>query len=199
MGELSQRAQYAKGGLGRWYWDYRDRAVFSEIGDSKVILDLGCGEGITLAKINKEFPDRFILGVEKDDNKVRMCEYFNLPAKYGNAYALPMNDGIFDCCLFLEVIEHLDRPLAALKEINRVLTPGGKLLVLFPHDSIFKAARIASFKFKEAFADSGHVWKWKPIQMICELWLAGFTVEKTVFLPVRWPWLHCLMVARKNG
>ena len=45
---LIQREQYAKGGLGRWYWDFRDRIIFNFIGpEDQDILDLGCGEGIT--------------------------------------------------------------------------------------------------------------------------------------------------------
>ena len=46
----------------------------------------------------------------------------------------PFEDGAFDVVLFCEVIEHLLMdPLAALREINRVLRPGGRLLLTTPN------------------------------------------------------------------
>lgn len=52
---LLQREQYAKGGIGRWYWDFRDRRTFFYIKEEKNILDVGCGEGITLGKLLRNF------------------------------------------------------------------------------------------------------------------------------------------------
>jgi len=49
--DLSQRTQYSKGGISRKYWDYRDQRIFSYIKNERRILDIGCGEGITLQKI----------------------------------------------------------------------------------------------------------------------------------------------------
>ncbi len=106
-GELLQREQYAKGGIGRWYWDYRDRRTLSYIGEEKNILDLGCGEGITLEKILRRFPDRNVLGIDYAGEKVRICKEHHLPARQGSAYALDLEDHSWDCCLLLEVIEHL--------------------------------------------------------------------------------------------
>jgi len=40
--EISQRAQYQKGGIGRWYWNFRDRS-FLPLLKGTIILDLGCG------------------------------------------------------------------------------------------------------------------------------------------------------------
>jgi len=37
---ISQRDQYQKGGLGRWYWDYRDEKAISCIQDKHSILGM---------------------------------------------------------------------------------------------------------------------------------------------------------------
>jgi FkbM family methyltransferase len=60
----------------------------------------------------------------------------------GNAYgaidyvsditALPIPDGSFDVVLCTEVLEHVPEPIAALREMARVLRPGGKLIVTAP-------------------------------------------------------------------
>lgn len=197
---LPQREQYAKGGIGRWYWNYRDRRTLSYIGEKKDILDLGCGEGITLEKILRQFPGRNVLGFDSSMEKVRVCKDHQLPARQGSAYALDLEDQTWDCCLFLEVIEHLLEPQKAIREIHRVLRKNGLLLIIFPHDWLFKVARLSFLKFKEAFAPSGHVKQWSPKEIGDFLETVGFAVEERICLPFGY-WLcslHCLVVARKR-
>jgi ubiquinone/menaquinone biosynthesis C-methylase UbiE len=199
-GELLQREQYAEGGMGRWYWDLRDERTLSCIGPEKDILDLGCGEGITLEKILRRFPDRNVLGIDYGEEKIRICQEHHLPARQGSAYALNLKDQSWDCCLLLEVIEHLEEPQKALREVHRVLRKEGLFLLIFPHDWLFKAARLGFLKFKEAFAPSGHVKQWTPGEMDQTLRGLGFDVQAQVCMPLGFWWcsLHCLMVARKR-
>ena len=89
---LLQREQYGKGGIGKWYWDFRDRRTLSYIGHEKNILDVGCGEGITLEKILRKFPDRNVEGIDYSPEKVVACAQNQLPAKCGNAYELEFSD-----------------------------------------------------------------------------------------------------------
>jgi ubiquinone/menaquinone biosynthesis C-methylase UbiE len=197
---LLQREQYGKGGIGRWYWDFRDRRTLSCIGDEKDILDVGCGEGITLQKLLQRFPDRHIEGIDYSPEKVSICEHLRLPARRGNACELEFEDHSKDCCLFLEVVEHLPDPLKALREIHRVLKRGGLLLLIFPNDFLFKVARLSFGKFQEAFAPSGHVKQWTPAEMLQALGGLGFAIQEVACLPFRFWWcsLHCLMAARKK-
>lgn len=197
---LLQREQYRKGGIGKWYWDRRDRRTLSYIRDEKVILDLGCGEGITLERLLRKFPERQVMGVDCSLENVGICEHHRLPVRCGNAYELDFEDHSVDCFLFMEVVEHLDDPQKALGEIHRVLRRGGLLLLLFPNDLLFKAARLVFFKFKEAFAPSGHVKQWTPVEMRGIVERAGFEVQEVSCLPFYFWWcsLHCLVVARKR-
>ena len=192
--------QYAKGGVGRWYWDLRDERTLSYIGPEKNILDVGCGEGITLEKIIRRFPDRNVLGIDYEEEKVEVCREHHLPAHQGSAYSLELEDRSWDCCLLLEVIEHLEEPEKALREIHRILRKGGLLLLIFPHDWLFKAARLGFLKFKEAFAPSGHVKQWTPRKCGRTLEGMGFKFEEKVScLSGFWCCsLHCLMVARSR-
>jgi len=197
---LQQREQYTKGGIGRWYWDYRDQKTLSYIRDEKIILDVGCGEGITLERLGEKFPDRKVMGIDCTSENVAVCEQHHLPARLGNVYELVFEDDSVDCCVFMEVIEHLREPQKALKEIHRVLRKRGLLLLLFPNDVVFKAARLSCFKFKEAFTPSGHVKQWTPRAMRKALERAGFEIEEMECLPFHF-WvcsLHCLVVARKR-
>jgi len=197
---LLQREQYGKGGIGRWYWDFRDRQTLSFIGDEKDILDVGCGEGITLEKLVQKFPNRNVVGIDYSPEKVSTCKQHQLPARQGDACGLEFADQSMDCCLFLEVVEHLPDPLKALHEIHRVLRIGGLLLLIFPNDFLFKVARLSFGKIKEAAAPSGHVKQWTPAEMRRTLEGIGFAIRDVVCLPFRF-WscsLHCLMVARRK-
>ncbi len=49
-----------------------------------------------------------------------------------DAYHLPFRDNAFEVALCTEVLEHLHTPVHALREIHRVLKPGGKLLLTTP-------------------------------------------------------------------
>lgn len=196
---IYQRSQYQKGGLGKQYWDYRDRQALSFIKDEQSIIDIGCGEGITLKKLIKKFPDKNIRGIDYSRENVGICKKHGLPVKYGSVYDLKIEDNSVDCVIFLEVIEHLNNPRKALKEIHRILKKNGLLILLFPNDKIFKIARILTFKFKEAFYDPGHTEQWTPKEIKKTLGKLSFKIIKIKNIPF-FSWavsLHCLVVARK--
>lgn len=195
-----QREQYAKGGIGRRYWDYRDARVFRYLPRRGVVLDVGCGEGITLERLARESAERRLLGVDRSDENRKICARHGLPVIGGSIFDLGVRSKSVDACLFLEVIEHLDDPHAALREFARVLKVGGRLLVLFPNDLIFALARIATGNWSGAFYERGHVKQWTPREMRRALEAAGFSVVAQESFPFRfWPIsLHHLVVAERR-
>lgn len=199
---LIQREQYAKGGMGRWYWDFRDRSIFNFIQpDDQDILDLGCGEGITLERLIKNFPGRNIQGIDVMPENVAICESLHLPARLGNVYHLDCRDSSQDVVLFLEVLEHLSEPETALREIQRILRPGGRALILFPNDRTFLVSRLLTLRFREAFYDPGHVRQWTIADMAHLLPSLGFRILASKMIPFYF-WaisLHGLVVAVKQN
>lgn len=51
---------------------------------------------------------------------------------YATIYGVPFSDGSFDCALSTAVLEHLERPQAALREARRVLKPGAPAVFTAP-------------------------------------------------------------------
>lgn len=199
---LYQRLQYGKGGIGRWYWDFRDNAIFQGIPKTaQTILDAGCGEGITLEKLIPLFPKAVIRGVDFLDENISICWRHRLPASKGDLTHLEMADSSFDCCILSEVIEHIENYQCVLSELSRILKPLGRLIVVFPNDFIFKIARLVTFKFSEASYDPGHVKQWSPRSMKQALENAGFTVLQSKNIPlIFWPLcLHGIVIAEKNN
>ena len=73
--------------------------------------------------------------------------YKTQPTLFGDAQQQPFANNTFDPISFLEVLEHLPSPHAAIKESYRVLKPGGKLILSMPflypiHDAPYDFQRL---------------------------------------------------------
>lgn len=196
---LYQREQYRKSFLTRFFWDLRDEAVLSNINTEENIVDLGCGEGVTLERMVKRFPLKSVLGLDLCYENMLICKAHNLRVIYGDLDNLPFRDGSIDCCLLLEVIEHLSQPESALSEIYRTLRYNGLLFIIFPNDFIYKIARLLTLKLKEAFYDVGHLKQWTPNLMKETLQNQGLVIVKQFSFPFNiWPLaISHLVIARK--
>lgn len=109
---------------------YRDR-VAACLGPSVRVLDLGCGRGGVVEELH-ERAGRFV-GVDADWRSLAEHRLASLPRAVAQAEALPFPAGSFDrvCCSW--VLEHLPDPERALREVARVLAPGGCFVFLTPN------------------------------------------------------------------
>ncbi len=99
------------------------------------ILEIGSGGGHALKHIkqSKFFPmdvSNFNLKKIRDKSTVEI-----FPAS-GDALNLPYKPESFDYIILSEVLEHIDKPEAALKEIFKVLKKNGKFLVSVPYKQV---------------------------------------------------------------
>lgn len=96
------------------------------------LLDVGCGPGtITVDLARRVAPGR-VLGIDpeadivaKADELARQEGAGNVTFAVGDAYALDLEDGSFDVVHAHQVLQHLTDPVAALREMRRVLRPEG--------------------------------------------------------------------------
>ena len=98
--------------------------------DGARLLDVGCGTGDLLSRLGRRFE---CAGCDPSDEMLERARKHNPGAAFTRATAeeLPYGDGAFDVVLCIEVIRYLAVPEAALREIARVLAPGGLALVTF--------------------------------------------------------------------
>jgi 2-polyprenyl-3-methyl-5-hydroxy-6-metoxy-1,4-benzoquinol methylase len=95
------------------------------------LLEIGSGLGYLLAAFRKEGWD--VLGVEPYFQGCRYArEELGIEVKNAILETAEIPDGSFDVVLLNHVIEHLDNPLSTLREVNRVLKPGGHLVIETP-------------------------------------------------------------------
>jgi demethylmenaquinone methyltransferase/2-methoxy-6-polyprenyl-1,4-benzoquinol methylase len=75
------------------------------------VLDVGCGTGIVT---------KYIKNVVGLDNSKEMLKFYDGEKVFGDAHELPFQDKSFDTVLSLTVLQDLEKPLKALKEMKRV-------------------------------------------------------------------------------
>ncbi|WP_141013477.1 class I SAM-dependent methyltransferase [Nocardioides sambongensis] len=108
------------------------------------VLDMGAGAGRHSFEMYRRGADVIAFDLDADelagvrDLFVAMKEAGEVPdgaeadVKQGDALALPFADGEFDRIVAAEVLEHIHADVDAIKELVRVLRPGGTLAVSVP-------------------------------------------------------------------
>lgn len=94
------------------------------------ILDIGAGAG-RVKQMNFRGLVRRVVGIDPDP-RIRENAFLD-EAHEGFADRLPFADASFDLVFSDNVVEHLDDPDAVLREVTRVLKPGGKFLAKTPN------------------------------------------------------------------
>lgn len=115
------------------------------------ILDIGSGAGQILGHLLKEArPDATIVAADLSHRmlrRARMRLKSHRPAYCAaDVTRLPFDDGSFDCVTCGWVIEHLPDPQPGLREMSRVLRPGGSLLLLATEDTVTGALNSRTWK-----------------------------------------------------
>lgn len=103
------------------------------------LLDLGCGPGsITVGLARAVAPGR-VTAIDREETQIRLLEaraaregLTNIEARTGDAMALDLADGAVDAAWAHALLEHLPDPAAALREMARVVRPGGPVVAVSP-------------------------------------------------------------------
>ncbi|HEX4483993.1 MAG TPA: methyltransferase domain-containing protein [Solirubrobacteraceae bacterium] len=119
------------------HWWYRGRRSVLDkvIADMRLparaeILDAGCGSGRNMIDLARHGT---VTGVELSQASVELARKRDAGEVIeGSVLEMPFEVGRFDLAASLDVIEHLEDDLAALRELRRVVKPGGTLLVTVP-------------------------------------------------------------------
>lgn len=137
------------------------------------ILDVGCGTGANLEML-ADFGEAE--GVDVSGEALSFCQARGLVnVKQGAAEALPYADSAFDLVTGLDVVEHLDDDLAGLKEMRRVLRPGGRALLFVP-----------AFMFLWGVQDdiSNHRRRYTAKELKRVVQEAGFKIERATYVNI---------------
>ena len=99
--------------------------------EGRSVLDVGCGVGAFVRRLREFTPQVYGFDVDRASVARGAEEVPGLALAVGEH--LPYRNGVFDVVLMHEVLEHVDDDLATLREVRRVLAPGGKAVVFCPN------------------------------------------------------------------
>jgi SAM-dependent methyltransferase len=119
------------------HWWYRGRRTVIErvldglgLPPHARILDAGCGSGRNMVELARRGT---VTGVELSETSVGLARARERgEVLQGSVMQMPFADASFDLAVSLDVVEHLEDDLGALRELRRVVAPGGALLVTVP-------------------------------------------------------------------
>ncbi len=118
-----------------WWYRGRRRVLDTVLDDLSLgagarILDAGCGSGRNMIEMARRGT---VTGVELSAPSVERARQRGAGEVIeGSILQMPFADASFDLAVSLDVIEHLEDDLGALRELRRVVAPGGALLVTVP-------------------------------------------------------------------
>src|SRR5687768_10411979 len=106
----------------------------------QAVADLGCNRGYYL-----RFCGPGSVGLDVSPDNVAACRQAGLDVREHdlNRLPLPLPDEGFSVVLLSHTLEHVHAPLLLLREANRLLRPGGRLVVGLPiEDSLYSRLRM---------------------------------------------------------
>lgn len=167
--------------------------------DGIQVLDAGCGEGHLLEKLS-QLKGRKVdcYGLDITDaalEKAReRCPGAKL--KKANLSQTGFDDDFFDAVICTEVLEHVREYPIVIKELKRIVKPGGFLILTFPNEILWTVSRF--FLGRKPVKVPDHVNSFNPSSMKS---LVGLKLVQRINLPFGLPFffsLNALMKFKKE-
>ncbi|WP_457742659.1 class I SAM-dependent methyltransferase [Thermococcus sp.] len=153
-------------------------------------LDIGCGTGnYTLELERRGFE---VIGLDASGEMLKIARSKGLNCVRGNAYSLPFPDDSFDLVLSVAMFEFIREPERVLREVYRVLKPGGEVLIGTMNG---RSAWFLFKRLKSLFVETAYRYArfYTPKELEELMRNAGFkNVESAgvIFFPPFWPFLN---------
>lgn len=152
------------------------------------IVDIGCGDGFHL-RLLKQYGEKgwTLEGIDVDRRAAEMAEKSGFTVHLGTVEDLGLPADSYDLAFMVQTIEHVAEPARVLSAANRILKPGGKLVIVTDNtDSVdfgfFKNSYWGGYHFPRHW----NLFNRKSLTLLaekCGFEVANFTTQVS---PVNW-------------
>ncbi|MEE8574323.1 MAG: methyltransferase domain-containing protein, partial [Thermodesulfobacteriota bacterium] len=109
--------------------------LIGSVSDGAKVLDVGCGQGLLLREFKKRFSPEVVFGL---DHSLELCRRAgknidSATVTEADIHFAPFRSSSFAVVMMTEVLEHVTAPEKVLKELWRLVEPGGRLLLSVPN------------------------------------------------------------------
>lgn len=139
------------------------------------ILDMGCGTGAVIEYLRLK--NQQVIGIDANSVAVDYCRQKSLPVEKSEAHKTKFSDGVFDVILALDLLEHLENPEEAIKEMGRILKQGGLLIATVPAHQFLWSYHDVSLHHKKRYNK----------ESLIDLFKVNFFIELI-------SWIHALIL-----
>lgn len=158
-----------------WWFESRRDIIITLLKGTKrnsAILEIGCSGGPLMQGL-KELGFENVQGIDISQRAIDLCRQREIPDAFVMDGSKPtFGDRQFDVIIASDVLEHIEDEQIALREWNRILKPGGKLIVFVP------AFEILWSKHDEA---NHHYRRYSKSELIPLLERAGFEIDRSSY------------------
>jgi SAM-dependent methyltransferase len=165
-GNLQKREEYASQGSDKkqpqYISDTKRFITAVEKTKGERVLDIGCGVGVYTKMVKEKYPNTEVWGVDISDKAIEDNKLESPDIKYFQGYIgdldfLPKE--YFDTVFTGETLEHLDEPVALIKDAYKALKTGGRFILTTPlNDAIHSGEHVWFFTKEDVeklFIDNG--------------------------------------------
>jgi SAM-dependent methyltransferase len=103
-------------------------------GPHPVVLEVGCSSGFFLDDLRRELPDAFVIGSDYVRGPLETLARHrpDLPLLQFDLVQCPLPDECVDVVVLLNVLEHIENDVGAVRQLRRILRPGGAVVIEVP-------------------------------------------------------------------
>jgi ubiquinone/menaquinone biosynthesis C-methylase UbiE len=167
-------------------------------GDER-LLDVGCGTGTFLQKLQRDHPGLKLHGIDPSDQMLkvarRKCGH-SVAFEKGDAGRLPYPESQFDAVTSISALHFFPDGGRAVAEMARVLQPGGRI-VITDWCADFLPMRLFAVWQRWRKAPLGHIHRVAELRQLMEA--TGLAIDHTKYFRIRPLWGMMLVSAREKS
>jgi len=172
--------------IGRPMADDLMRVAALEVGER--VLDVGCGTGEVLRRLRAKYPNAALAGIDPVPPMLAVAAdklSGNEDLRVGYADVLPWDSASFDLVVSCNMFHYITHPIQALREMARVIRPGGSLVLTDWCDD-YLACRICNLYLR--MTNRAFYKTYRQAECLHLLRRAGFSDVKLERYKINWLW-----------